>query len=172
MRPRPDAAENPVQTTARRSPVVPASMRPRPDAAENRGLPVTSSGAARRFNEAAARCRGKPEAGRSAGARGRAASMRPRPDAAENRRSASPPARPCARFNEAAARCRGKPRSTRRARGGNSRFNEAAARCRGKPPRPRPAPTCRPRCFNEAAARCRGKPCLRLQRDPGPAGLQ
>ena len=62
-----------------------ASMRPRPDAAENNlgtqnGVPVGFC-----FNEAAARCRGKP-AGRGSGAvrRGRA-SMRPRPDAAENR---------------------------------------------------------------------------------------
>ena len=85
-----------------------------------------------RFNEAAARCRGKRrlvvEPGKLVGAsmrprpdaaenrlagvmEGRSdggASMRPRPDAAENprARTATPRARPC--FNEAAARCRGK----------------------------------------------------------------
>ena len=36
-----------------------ASMRPRPDAAENRGGPARMQRAGRRFNEAAARCRGK-----------------------------------------------------------------------------------------------------------------
>ena len=59
MRPRPDAAENPIRKQALRLALVQASMRPRPDAAENLG----SSAAA----EAAA-----------------LASMRPRPDAAEN----------------------------------------------------------------------------------------
>ena len=38
-----------------------------------------------RFNEAAARCRGKPVVGRPLDLRGPLASMRPRPDAAENR---------------------------------------------------------------------------------------
>ena len=59
-----------------------ASMRPRPDAAENR----RSQHAARRlrsFNEAAARCRGKP-AQRAVQLAVTFASMRPRPDAAEN----------------------------------------------------------------------------------------
>ena len=38
-----------------------ASMRPRPDAAENPGAPWNWCAASfRRFNEAAARCRGKP----------------------------------------------------------------------------------------------------------------
>ena len=59
------------------------------------------------FNEAAARCRGKPPAGRG-----------PQP---------GPP-----RFNEAAARCRGKLTSNCSSVGGDRRFNEAAARCRGK----------------------------------------
>ena len=39
------------------------SMRPRPDAAENRGAGGLLPGAPRNFNEAAARCRGKPGAG-------------------------------------------------------------------------------------------------------------
>ena len=61
-----------------------------------------------RFNEAAARCRGKHgrrAAGRGSGER---ASMRPRPDAAENGRCATRSGRPARGFNEAAARCRGK----------------------------------------------------------------
>ena len=59
MRPRPDAAENAQRTPgARRSPRA-ASMRPRPDAAENTNRPCRPSARARRFNEAAARCRGK-----------------------------------------------------------------------------------------------------------------
>ena len=156
-----------------------ASMRPRPDAAEN-GFRRGSAGAASRFNEAAARCRGK-----------------------RRRRRRTP--RPRSRFNEAAARCRGK--QTARSVGlvASACFNEAAARCRGKhardglvvsaltlasmrprpdaaenpdaagrtpPPRPasmRPRPDAAEnesgchsrgaarRRFNEAAARCRGK---------------
>ena len=84
-----------------------ASMRPRPDAAEN-----LSRGRERLlqrigFNEAAARCRGKPS------------------------RSA---ARVLWRlgFNEAAARCRGKQTGPTDQRSGRTCFNEAAARCRGK----------------------------------------
>ena len=86
------------------------------------------------FNEAAARCRGKPVA-RAAGVAGHdGASMRPRPDAAENLRTAPRwPVRPDC-------------------------FNEAAARCRGKPQRSHPGGMAFPACFNEAAARCRGKP--------------
>ena len=79
------------------------------------------------FNEAAARCRGKPDHldVRAAVA---PASMRPRPDAAEN------PARPCPtpagarRFNEAAARCRGKRREIRARRAAS-----AAASMRPRP---------------------------------------
>ena len=59
MRPRPDAAENGgkfVWTTS--SPE--ASMRPRPDAAENTPPGSGPSANPRCFNEAAARCRGKP----------------------------------------------------------------------------------------------------------------
>ena len=69
----------------------------------------TLKGASDRFNEAAARCRGKPAARALRGQPEPEASMRPRPDAAEN-----PPRRfdagsgSCC-FNEAAARCRGKP---------------------------------------------------------------
>ena len=61
------------------------------------------------FNEAAARCRGKPHAGRVALDGAGAASMRPRPDAAENRAGTTRPQTPSGGFNEAAARCRGKP---------------------------------------------------------------
>ena len=132
-----------------------------------------------RFNEAAARCRGKHRLSDLTLRRPRA-SMRPRPDAAENGEGGgiemSTPG-----FNEAAARCRGKLRLARRCESHSRSFNEAAARCRGKPagrgcqrsrrapasmrPRPdaaengccrgparQPAPS-----FNEAAARCRGK---------------
>ena len=83
MRPRPDAAENAALRGAEPAAIEVASMRPRPDAAEN------ARGAARRapvdrcFNEAAARCRGKPAELHVAPAAERA-SMRPRPDAAEN----------------------------------------------------------------------------------------
>ena len=110
MRPRPDAAENRSRTCAPNGPGVPASMRPRPDAAEN---PRGRSAAHARgscFNEAAARCRGKPCRRHRADRTQPCASMRPRPDAAENpaaRRPGPPP--PPVRFNEAAARCRGKP---------------------------------------------------------------
>ena len=61
-----------------------ASMRPRPDAAENaKEGPLRRCGTPR-FNEAAARCRGKPRRPRRAGEEHLQASMRPRPDAAEN----------------------------------------------------------------------------------------
>ena len=85
MRPRPDAAEN-MGDFARPIAHWHASMRPRPDAAENVDLRFAQDVRPRRFNEAAARCRGKL----------------PR----------SVPIHPAARgFNEAAARCRGKPTS-------------------------------------------------------------
>ena len=59
MRPRPDAAEN---TLTEGPPGVggAASMRPRPDAAENTLDLCCIGGVGQRFNEAAARCRGKP----------------------------------------------------------------------------------------------------------------
>ena len=82
-------------------------MRPRPDAAENDARPAMAAVTRRRFNEAAARCRGKRRGGCRAprscrcfneaaarcrgkhhgllvGVRADVASMRPRPDAAEN----------------------------------------------------------------------------------------
>ena len=64
-----------------------ASMRPRPDAAENLpgGGPRAAAGRTR-FNEAAARCRGKPVLPQGRRDRDGLASMRPRPDAAENPR--------------------------------------------------------------------------------------
>ena len=61
-----------------------ASMRPRPDAAENLFAGDADVDVGRRFNEAAARCRGKPVLSNQVVAWGAAASMRPRPDAAEN----------------------------------------------------------------------------------------
>ena len=64
-----------------------ASMRPRPDAAENHPNLRDRLFSPEGFNEAAARCRGKPS----------------------SRRWRSPAA---CRFNEAAARCRGKPLSS------------------------------------------------------------
>ena len=133
MRPRPDAAENRLLARQALDPDD-ASMRPRPDAAENiHSRHYRSPHRACRFNEAAARCRGK---------HGR-------------RRHSSigfPP-----RFNEAAARCRGKRSDAGELPVSTGCFNEAAARCRGK------RCACwrrrrRRRSFNEAAARCRGKP--------------
>ena len=62
-----------------------ASMRPRPDAAENHLLARQGRCAGGGFNEAAARCRGKPSATFALAAGASGASMRPRPDAAENR---------------------------------------------------------------------------------------
>ena len=59
MRPRPDAAENPVQDKTREEDHA-ASMRPRPDAAENQTRSGAASAVGAGFNEAAARCRGKP----------------------------------------------------------------------------------------------------------------
>ena len=106
MRPRPDAAEN-LRYAAEHRSTIEASMRPRPDAAENARTMRGSSMPPPRFNEAAARCRGKQRRRPHRGGR-REASMRPRPDAAEN--GSTKPRRPARRagFNEAAARCRGK----------------------------------------------------------------
>ena len=159
MRPRPDAAEKPPgrgrrsgrrsgfnEAAARcrgkaqiRTPVGVvehgASMRPRPDAAEKRVRRALEAarGKFRRFNEAAARCRGKRIGHSGPGSlnwrfneaaarcRGKVrlprrlleagdASMRPRPDAAENHASAIYSHYCAGGFNEAAARCRGKGR--------------------------------------------------------------
>ena len=82
MRPRPDAAENHQGRPRLRADRL-ASMRPRPDAAENPRGGGRRRGRRGRFNEAAARCRGK---------------LPPNPP--------NPPPNPS--FNEAAARCRGK----------------------------------------------------------------
>ena len=133
MRPRPDAAENGVHALDRRR-VVEASMRPRPDAAENARRDTAHARSVRRFNEAAARCRGKP-----------------------GRRERRPAVRRHG-FNEAAARCRGKHPARGTFQQPRQGFNEAAARCRGKPARPSPSlPSGERSRFNEAAARCRGK---------------
>ena len=155
MRPRPDAAEN-VRFPHGGGGETLASMRPRPDAAENARRRTAAAAAVRRFNEAAARCRGKraarwprrsprprfnEAAARCRGKRalalaadqGADASMRPRPDAAENTSptALNPTGSMC--FNEAAARCRGKREHSRLAILRIIGFNEAAARCRGKP---------------------------------------
>ena len=159
-----------------------ASMRPRPDAAENLRVADALGGCISRFNEAAARCRGKQTRAISEISAPRA-SMRPRPDAAEN--CAPPASRPAGarRFNEAAARCRGKRagQPPPRAGGGASMRPrpDAAENVRALPrqdvghlgasmrPRPDAAENSSPPrrssrgsgCFNEAAARCRGKRC-------------
>ena len=162
-----------------------ASMRPRPDAAENllarrtaaRTLCRFNEAAARcrgkpsprcfrpvrrwsGFNEAAARCRGKPAAACAAMSSSHLASMRPRPDAAENRQVQREglvgPVRASMRPRPDAAE--NPARTGRRAVRLRRRFNEAAARCRGKPHRGSAAAPDRGRRFNEAAARCRGKP--------------
>ena len=88
MRPRPDAAENACKHFSRGILQGWASMRPRPDAAENApGVVRIRLSTTVRFNEAAARCRGKP--------------------VTTNRPVSTPSG-----FNEAAARCRGKLRIT------------------------------------------------------------
>ena len=142
MRPRPDAAENPTFYRARPAGAGRASMRPRPDAAENQTWKASTRTNQTGFNEAAARCRGKPRRRAGRPAPDRQASMRPRPDAAENRREsrgeregvagASMRPRPDAAENRSR---RSRPCSARR-----PRFNEAAARCRGKPPIPPSVP--------------------------------
>ena len=86
-----------------------ASMRPRPDAAENLCRARGSVTWIIRFNEAAARCRGKPPGSDPLTATAPAASMRPRPDAAENPLIVWHVELINNGFNEAAARCRGKP---------------------------------------------------------------
>ena len=85
-----------------------------------------------RFNEAAARCRGKRLAEPVRAAVRPPASMRPRPDAAENPPTPMMTCRLPKCFNEAAARCRGKHTGRRSSTSGCASFNEAAARCRGK----------------------------------------
>ena len=70
--------------------------------------PSSATTVAARFNEAAARCRGKPSPSSAARSRQARASMRPRPDAAENPPDPFGHQRVDDSFNEAAARCRGK----------------------------------------------------------------
>ena len=106
---------------------------PRKTSKQQRARPA----AARRFNEAAARCRGKRQDGRD-DPELPGASMRPRPDAAENFNRSTIARHAGAGFNEAAARCRGKRAPAARLSLMEARFNEAAARCRGK----RWNPTC------------------------------
>ena len=89
MRPRPDAAENARARDLQAVRPHPASMRPRPDAAENDFAQSRNSDSSSRFNEAAARCRGKRRNAGHPPGRG-CASMRPRPDAAENSGCARP----------------------------------------------------------------------------------
>ena len=132
-----------------------ASMRPRPDAAENVRVELPLPRGRPRFNEAAARCRGKRQRGERRRDR-HLASMRPRPDAAENsvdarrlgdEEAASMRPRPDAAENlqrqrarevEAAASMRPRPDAAenrgvgRVSRSPAGSFNEAAARCRGK----------------------------------------
>ena len=88
MRPRPDAAENAVNCIG----VAPATRRFNEAAARCRGkldrLGPGRRGRAPGFNEAAARCRGKRAVAPGRVAAQSCASMRPRPDAAENLRAA------------------------------------------------------------------------------------
>ena len=149
MRPRPDAAENAVCRTTRLGLVI-ASMRPRPDAAENVRVRRRRRLRRRRFNEAAARCRGKPASGRWPWPARRRASMRPRPDAAENSRSGTVSVAVCG------ASMRPRPDAAEnREREDRARHNDRAS----MRPRPDAAENCgrcceggvRVRGFNEAA---------------------
>ena len=72
-------------TSSDGEPVMVASMRPRPDAAEKPTPRADQHGRRTRFNEAAARCRGKTLHDLIVRIGAAAASMRPRPDAAEKR---------------------------------------------------------------------------------------
>ena len=150
MRPRPDAAEKLAWPRLPESLRPLASMRPRPDAAEKPRCGTARGACSVRFNEAAARCRGKTFG---------------RP----------PPLGSGRGFNEAAARCRGKTRRCRvagRVAGVPSfRFNEAAARCRGKT-MASSAGSIGSLRFNEAAARCRGKTTLARSRSTATGWLQ
>ena len=104
-------------------------------AARCRGKPAVGAGLGdrpARFNEAAARCRGKPAGVLQEAARHQA-SMRPRPDAAENA-----PHHGDGPGVLVEASMRPRPDAAENAAGGGRRptasrcFNEAAARCRGK----------------------------------------
>ena len=157
MRPRPDAAENVLDQRGLAKPSR-ASMRPRPDAAENAGAGRVSGGRrVRRFNEAAARCRGKRRPESAIRSRWRGASMRPRPDAAENGRASR-----AAFATSGTASMRPRPDAAENIAGNTSL---PASRIASMRPRPDAAENTRwrrrcsrrRRCFNEAAARCRGK---------------
>ena len=133
-------------------------------AARCRGKPARSTPpparSAPRFNEAAARCRGKrPHRGRGVGKR--RASMRPRPDAAENADVAAGAVR------RGIASMRPRPDAAENLIGLNlTSWGSGIASMR---PRPDAAENVRRRWvrmtpaagFNEAAARCRGKRPLR-----------
>ena len=125
MRPRPDAAENAPHRAGVRG-AVGASMRPRPDAAEN-GTTQEWIWTRKSFNEAAARCRGKPD--RRGGKRhhGHHASMRPRPDAAENEAVA------LGRLDLPAASMRPRPDAAENVRGAAAGQGAAAASMRPRP---------------------------------------
>ena len=101
-----------------------------------------------RFNEAAARCRGKRPRKRTGRPVEFHASMRPRPDAAENITTAALIAR-LSRFNEAAARCRGKP-----GREGAGRDPDSAS----MRPRPDAAENADAACADAATARASMRP--------------
>ena len=167
----------PRKTARRRSSPFPGASCFNEAAARCRGKPAAGSSSTARssgFNEAAARCRGKPRRRHTGSRRRSPASMRPRPDAAENRFPLLQAFSGPERFNEAAARCRGKPSPAAAdwTAWGGSGFNEAAARCRGKPRRegrPHREPAAG---FNEAAARCRGKPGAERRAAPPARRLQ
>ena len=107
MRPQRNAGENSELEKLPAMLSIDASMRPQRNAGENilggalRRSPTTG------FNEAPAKCRGKPAF-----------------------RSRSSRCLVC--FNEAPAKCRGKPARDGRPATGNNCFNEAPAKCRGK----------------------------------------
>ena len=133
-----------------------ASMRPQRNAGENPASPARTSRGTAGFNEAPAKCRGKPGTSKNQLSM-TTASMRPQRNAGENapdnsvqckrRRASMRPQRnagensallstagvryPC--FNEAPAKCRGKRLCTPSGGTGRSAsFNEAPAKCRGK----------------------------------------
>ena len=144
--------------TASRAPRRPTGSRFNEAAARCRGkLDFIRAGRGRRggFNEAAARCRGKQGRSHHADARAQA-SMRPRPDAAENNRKA------VLHGVDQQASMRPRPDAAENGAEGSLRLGNEGASMRPRPDAAENAPS-RPRCpedghrFNEAAARCRGK---------------
>ncbi len=184
MRPQRNAGENAPRRRSERE-TSRASMRPQRNAGENEFRVKLPQSRGDGFNEAPAKCRGKPNAlrlrmelpaasmrpQRNAGENlprtgpdlpRQRASMRPQRNAGENRRNS--------RSERAAARASMRPQ---RNAGENDRrrdhhgrpgacFNEAPAKCRGKR-----TPCIMPmRCasrFNEAPAKCRGKRMERIR---------